>query len=71
MSPLRTIGLRLIDDVRELPYSEGESIRKDPPFPHAYSKSRLDPSNLFRFNRNISHRQLTGAPQESHISYVR
>lgn len=71
VAPLRAVEPRPIDDVRELPYSEGGSIRNDPPFPHAYSKSCLDPSFFFRFNQNISSRQLTGAPQESHISYVR
>ncbi|HET6860951.1 MAG TPA: FAD-binding oxidoreductase [Streptomyces sp.] len=51
VAPLRAVGPRLIDDLRELPYSEGASIYRDPPFPHAYSGTNtmvreLDPAAL-------------------------
>ncbi|MEN8652514.1 FAD-binding oxidoreductase [Streptomyces sp. 21So2-11] len=51
VAPLRAVGPRLIDDLRELPYSEGASIYQDPPFPHAYSGNNtmvraLDPAAL-------------------------
>ncbi len=51
VAPLRAIGPRLVDDLGELPYSEGESIYKDPPFPHAYTGTNamlreLDPAAL-------------------------
>ncbi|MDJ0465331.1 hypothetical protein [Streptomyces sp. H27-C3] len=51
MAPLRAVGPRLIDDLRQLPYSEGASTYQVPPFPHAYSGTNapvreLDPAAL-------------------------
>ncbi|HEY7488490.1 MAG TPA: FAD-binding oxidoreductase [Streptosporangiaceae bacterium] len=39
VAPLRAIGPRLIDDVRDLPYAESGTIYNDPPQPHAYRGS--------------------------------
>ncbi|WP_067668906.1 FAD-binding oxidoreductase [Nocardia miyunensis] len=37
VGPLRSIGPRLIDDLRVMPYSDTHTIYSDPPFPHAYT----------------------------------
>lgn len=36
VAPLRELGPRLLDTVAEMPYTDAESIFRDPPFPHAY-----------------------------------
>ncbi|WP_067829523.1 FAD-binding oxidoreductase [Nocardia inohanensis] len=36
VEPLRAIGPRLVDDLREMPYTESHAIYRDPDFPHAY-----------------------------------
>jgi hypothetical protein len=49
IAPLRAVGPRLIDQVGELPYTEGGSIYRDPTFPHPYRGA------------NVLLRDLTGA----------
>ncbi|MBN3928622.1 FAD-binding oxidoreductase [Streptomyces verrucosisporus] len=37
VAPLRAVGERLVDDLREMPYAECDSIHRDPPFPQPYT----------------------------------
>ncbi|WP_431970707.1 FAD-binding oxidoreductase [Nocardia sp. bgisy134] len=37
VAPLRAVGARLRDDLRELPYTESHTIHSDPDHPHAYA----------------------------------
>ncbi|WP_228000776.1 FAD-binding oxidoreductase [Nocardia australiensis] len=37
VAPLRAVGGRLKDDLREMPYTESHTIHSDPDFPHAYA----------------------------------
>ncbi|MEU8900004.1 FAD-binding oxidoreductase [Nocardia sp. NPDC048505] len=37
VAPLRAVGARLKDDLRELPYTESHTIHSDPADPHAYA----------------------------------
>ncbi|MET8843742.1 FAD-binding oxidoreductase [Streptomyces rubiginosohelvolus] len=51
VAPLRRLGPRLIDTVREMPYTEAGSIYQDPQIPHAYYGGNvllreLDPAAL-------------------------
>ncbi len=51
VAPLRALGPRLIDTVREIPYTEVGTIYQDPHVPHAYFGgnvllSELDPTAL-------------------------
>ncbi|WP_432143532.1 FAD-binding oxidoreductase [Streptomyces sp. bgisy084] len=36
MAPLRAVGPRVSDDLREMPYAESHTIHRDPADPHAY-----------------------------------
>lgn len=46
LKPLRDVGPRLIDDVKEMPYTESGHIYNDPPVPHAYFGSNVLLENL-------------------------
>ncbi|GAA1927942.1 FAD-binding oxidoreductase [Streptantibioticus ferralitis] len=51
VAPLRALGPRLIDTLREMPYEEAGSVYHDPDFPHAYFGGNvllreLDPTAL-------------------------
>ncbi|WP_410537892.1 FAD-binding oxidoreductase [Streptomyces sp. KL2] len=37
VAPLRAVGERLVDDLREMPYAECDSVHRDPPFPQPYT----------------------------------
>ncbi|BEK96992.1 oxidoreductase [Nocardia seriolae] len=36
VAPLRAVGARMADDLREMPYTESHAIYRDPEHPHAY-----------------------------------
>ncbi|WP_336086812.1 FAD-binding oxidoreductase [Nocardia sp. SSK8] len=51
VAPLRAIGDRLRDDLRDMPYTESHTIHSDPDFPHAYAATNallaeLSPAGL-------------------------
>lgn len=46
VEPMRAVGPRLIDTVRDMPYADCGSIYSDPPMPHAYYGSNLLLSDL-------------------------
>ncbi|WP_329147686.1 FAD-binding oxidoreductase [Streptomyces sp. NBC_01456] len=53
VAPLRAVGPRVRDDLREMPYAESHTIHRDPSDPHAYDGdnallSGLDPAALRR-----------------------
>jgi FAD/FMN-containing dehydrogenase len=37
VAPLRAVGERLVDDLREMPYAACDSVHRDPPFPQPYT----------------------------------
>ncbi|WP_037732314.1 FAD-binding oxidoreductase [Streptomyces megasporus] len=37
VAPLRAVGERLVDDLREMPYAESDTIHREPATPHAYT----------------------------------
>ena len=36
MAPLRAVGPRVSDELREMPYADSHTIHRDPSDPHAY-----------------------------------
>ncbi|MBF6330009.1 FAD-binding oxidoreductase [Nocardia transvalensis] len=46
VEPLRSVGTRLRDDLRVMPYSETHAIYRDPDFPHAYTATNALLSDL-------------------------
>ncbi|MCX4095042.1 FAD-binding oxidoreductase [Nocardia sp. alder85J] len=46
VAPLRAVGPRLADTLRDMPYAETDSIHRDPDFPHAYTATNALLSEL-------------------------